>query len=710
MMNIAVLLGMTVTYLWLLAIAAAIGAGLKKKHGLRSTNKIVEDFRNYVKKGRKRVPEYGRAYGWIAFIVIVPFQALWFLIWASTGSMLAGLLLSVSACSLLFRQIAIGKDRVKKTRHNGIAIGYEYTHPAGKEGMQAGAEGEEFKKIAYGGSKGVYEVSLMSEPSPHMMVVGKSGEGKSTTLRTMLSRAYAKYNIPFLILDWSGEYRKLGEITNLWAVPKSLRVNPLLLRGMSGERRSGIAAETLQFSLNLTNLQAQKVRELLMELYDTGTEPTMQMLHWKVTESIDTEKFRDIKVQNQYIANKLRQTFEIFGSEPEGFWESYEKACNVVELHGLTTAEKSLVTYSILQRIIEEFKGERRVKLLIALDDAHDAVKSAYGLETPITKIVREGRKYGFGLIIATQMLADVPNAVITNTSLKIVHPNHGPEDVPRIERMLHLSEIEKEIMRRMPIGHCFVLDDHLLQSGRAHPAYVEVDELDYNEMGKMLAGNPKEKIKEAKSYSAKRPAQNAFSLMKREGIEIPSAAVYRFLLALGRAGSLQQAYQLLKQRGWITSDTTIYGTKGKPSLQERARAMGYLDAEGRLTEKALQLIDPEKLIARQKSNAGGEEHRKMMAKVILAIQERGNFAFVLSEQDSFDVGEIGIDPKAKGLWDYRKITAYEVQTNAIKEEIEKCMERAKRDNARLVLVADNEKTREEMKRITKDAHECIML
>ncbi len=91
---------------------------------------------------------------------------------------------------------------------------------------------------------------------------------------------------------------------------------------------------------------------------------------------------------------------------------------------------------------------------------------------------MREGRKYGFGLIIATQMLADLPDAVVANTSVKIVHPNHAPEDAVRIHKILHLSDIEKEIMRRMPVGHCFVLDEHALQKGRAHSAYVEMDNL----------------------------------------------------------------------------------------------------------------------------------------------------------------------------------------------------------------------------------------
>ena len=697
-------------YFVLLATAALVALGLGRKHDIRSTNKIVDDFLKYAKKGRRKVPIYGLAFGWLAFIIIFPFQIFWFLGWAITGNVIIGLLTSITLCFLLFRQIALSKDKIKKSRHNGLALGYEYTHPAGKEGIHAGAEGEELKRIAYGGSKGTYEISLLSEPSPHAMIVGKSGEGKSTTMRTILSRAYSKYEMPFLIIDWSGEYRKLGEIANLWVVPKSLKVNPLLLRGMPGVRRSGIAAETLQFSLNLTNLQTQKVRDLLMEMYDSGASPTMQMLYFKVMESIEKERFKDIKVQNQYIANKLRQTFEVFGNEPEEFWKNYSKACNVIELEGLTTAEKSLVTYSLLQRIIEEFKGERKTSLIIALDDAYEAVRSQYGIETPITKIVREGRKYGFGLMISTQMLADIPDAVIANTSVKIVHPNQGPEDVQRIQKMMHLSEIEKEIMRRMPIGFCFVLDDNLLQGGRSHSAYVEVDGINYKKIEQLLSKNPKLEIKDAKDVNRMQISGDGFALLKRYGLDMPSVTIYRFIIALSRSSNLQSAYQYLRQKKWITSDTTIYGTKGKPSLRERASEKGYFDASDKLTEKALEIIDPDRLIARQGVLAGNEEHKDLMKKTIASIQESGSFAFVLKEQDAFDVGEIGVDQKARGLWNYKDIRAYECQERATEEDANRCEENARKFGAKLIFVAGNEKVNEELKRITKNRYEYIVM
>ena len=73
------------------------------------------------------------------------------------------------------------------------------------------------------------------------------------------------------------------------------------------------------------------------------------------------------------------------------------------------------------------------------------------------------------------------------------------------------------------------------------------------------------------------------------KGLDIPSVAVYRFMVALDRAKSLTGAYRLLKEKGWITSDATIYGGSGKPSILARAAGSGYATQEGKLAKKGIE-------------------------------------------------------------------------------------------------------------------------
>ena len=130
------------------------------------------------------------------------------------------------------------------------------------------------------------------------------------------------------------------------------------------------------------------------------------------------------------------------------------------------------------------------------------------------------------------------------------------------------------------------------------------------------------------------------------------------------------------------------------------------MNGDGRLTERSLEILDTERLIARQGVLAGSEEHKELMRKTIRMIQDNGNFAFVTREKDSFDVGEIR--SRKRNLWDLEDLTVYECQTNAIKEEIEKGVDRAKSLNARLIWVVGVDEVAEGIRDIS--GGDCVLV
>jgi hypothetical protein len=670
---------------------------------------MLDNFLSYLKKGRKRIPHLRESvdFFFIAQLLYVPFLTLFnlsFLIWFP---------LSIIATYYY----ALSREPMKKIRHDGIAIGYEYPHPRALDEKVVDISKDLRKSFTiptYEGSKGIYDLQIKSEPNPHAMIIGESGSGKTNLVLTFLSRSYLKYGIPFLILDWSGAYKNSGINVNIWSVPKTLRINPFELRGMSKERRSGIAAELLQFSLGLTDLQAQRVRETLMTLYDEGILPSISKVHDRILDSIKYEPYREIKLQLTFITNKLRQAFEVFGTEPEEFWDSYDKTCSIVDLEGLTDIEKKLVTYTIMQRIIEEFKVRESTKLHIALDDAYQSLLDYYGKETNITKIVREGRKYGFGLLIATQMLKDLPEPIIANTSMKFILSYHEPMELENVHTMLGMSDIETSLLFRMPKGNCFLFDQNAIQGGKAHPAYIEVDRITKQEMEKLASS-----IARAEIGGIPVPKQETTLLPKRasdnnsitQGLRIPPVSVYRFLVAMHRTSSnTAEAIKFLKEKRLITSDSTIYGGKKQPSLIERAKDGGYINEEEKLTDNALQVIDPGYLVSKQGARKGGEDHQAIMRRIIEIEQDNGNFAFVLSDKEGFDVGVIVPDKRTKGVWNYGLIRTYEVQTTAIRSEIDRCIEKSKEYNTELIFATNSLKVKKEIGQMAMDRYKVLKI
>jgi len=695
------------------------------------------------------------------------------------------------------------KER-RKDNEKGIEMGYSYKHPTRMEAANFIVTRnrkpalESGQRIAESGQDGRCLLKLHKEQNPHLAIIGESGSGKTTFLEAFLIRAYLEYGTPFVIIDWSGSYKHIGELTRIWDVPNSLKVNPMALRGMFPERRCGIAAEVLQFALQMTPLQTQKLHDTIMEFYRKGVEPSIADL----SNSLSAQR---------PIVTKLRQASGVFGDEPELFWKGIFRTCCVVELKDLTTMEKNLVTQAILQRITEEFRGESGIKLYVALDDAHQAIKEFDEMESPVSRIVREGRKFGFGLVISTQLARDLPSAIMGNTALKFLHSYHEPGDIEITHRMMSLSAIEKEILNRAHPGTGFLFDQHAIQLGQG-AAFIKVRRLskpEFNELearckasladlekentaakavpaqiGEKIAVVDAEEAHMAKEIiaadavpvalakgiitaddehapiinrsaeqselqgagqtvgaadipkgcnpvgilglaanvemhkSIAKPAvhelaqdatrQRLDSVALLKDLDVPSAAVYRFLLCLRETGSYKSACELLKSLGWIIAHSTFYGDRNRPSLRQRAVVSGYVDMySNALTEKALDVIDADRLVSTQGITAGAEEHKRLMKLTIEMIQRKGNFAFVPRARGSFDVGELEV---LGSRWS-SKVSVYEAQTNAIPEELEKCKARAAQLATNLVsltIVTNSEKVKA---RVEEDFKlKCIVL
>jgi hypothetical protein len=94
------------------------------------------------------------------------------------------------------------------------------------------------------------------------------------------------------------------------------------------------------------------------------------------------------------------------------------------------------------------------------------------------------------------------------------------------------------------------------------------------------------------------------------------------------------------------------------------------------------------------------------MRRTIGMVQDRGSYAFVPGERDGSDVGEVRA--KSKSAWDTGQVFAYECQTNALKEEIEKCIARS--DGASVTFVVPSEELKERITEIGGGRHEVLAI
>lgn len=400
------------------------------------------------------------------------------------------------------------KPKRYKPKGDKVLLGAELKHeveeeivrPTGDQnsGQQYWGEVTHRRVIVWRGRNQPYYVDLSQEVNPHIVISGTSGSGKTVTVKTLTARYWNAKKIPSFFIDWVGEFSefvsKLGGIT--FQVPVDFKINPLELHGLSPTQRAAQVAEALMFTVDLTPLQAQKVEELIGELYrakgiyeeDPKTwsrnPPQVKDLEALIFEKIASKTVTKSQVEwLQWVILKLHQLEHIFGSELKGFFDVIFKTMVCVNLSRLTTdSEKAMISYTILQRIYEKMNVMSDLRLLVVLDEAWQIlkVKTVEGMvQEPLpTRIVRLGRKYGFGVIISTQMINDVPEPILSNAGSMIIHRFSEPHQVGYISKFISLSDPEQFFLQRLPKGACFVR-----QSSLEWPALTQVQMLNESEL-----------------------------------------------------------------------------------------------------------------------------------------------------------------------------------------------------------------------------------
>ncbi len=596
----------------------------------------------------------------------------------------------------------------KRKDNEGIMIGRSFRHFASSSSRSYGP--------AEVGMDCAHSINYAKQPNHHILINGSTSSGKTATMLAVAARASMSNSINFMMIDWNGENEEWGKSVGatVWKVPQNFKINLFKLNGMSKESRASMAVESLAIAASLTSLQSTKVKSVLLRFYNEGTEPSLFEM-WDALCSKDAGK---ANVMNQ----RFRAIQRVIGYEPEEFWSGIFTRNNLISLAGLNESEKSLVVYSLMQRISELFDKKpelnSKLRLMVVLDEAWQFFKRERELdihrESSLEKVVRLGRKYGFGLVVSTQQIEDVPKVFINSCALIMLHQQREYHYFGR--DVLKLGAFESAYLRAADQGEMLLFDRGMAQKGQLWPDYVKVSPLTAEESSSLASKfktytpntihEPEMPIEMHDSASRIPRAHKAGKIGIFEGLDIPSVAVYRFMIAIERTNNVTQAHAMLKEKGWLTSLASLYGGKNKPSILARAISCGYVSQEGKLTEKGLDAVNTERIIARQRIYSGSEEHKELMRRTIRMIQDRGNYAFTLSDKDSFDIGEL--KAKMKRIWNYEEYLVYECQTNSLADEINKCIERAKKFGAEMIFVANNDEIAKAIQESTQKP--CIVL
>lgn len=198
------------------------------------------------------------------------------------------------------------------------------------------------------------------------------------------------------------------------------------------------------------------------------------------------------RANNEHIIpaiKKLQAVIEDFEKifiidDNKDFWCG--KSLVVVDMNGVNVGMKKLIPLLLSTKLYNSHKCEKRNKssLNIIIDEAHNILSyeslresetwKDFRLET-FEEIIKEGRKFGVFLTIASQRPSDISATIISQLHNYFIHRLVNNKDLEMIEKAVsYLDKISIESLPILPVGAC-VLSGIIADL----PVIVQVDMLD---------------------------------------------------------------------------------------------------------------------------------------------------------------------------------------------------------------------------------------
>ena len=289
-------------------------------------------------------------------------------------------------------------------------------------------------------------------PNPHISITGETGSGKTQATKAIVSELRG-HDVPALILDFKDDYSNESFIATegfrLYdAGFRSLPLNPLI---PAIDKRQDLinpsqhvyqVADIVKRIYKLGDQQAFRLREAIKRAYErAGISLRPGMLPvGKSFPAFDVVRSElvDDKV-NEPLLGRLSPIFDLglFAADAEqSNFEEFLQASAVVRLSQLPSDEvKNSVAEFFLMALYNHLIRQpqiHRLGRLLILDEAWRVVESPF-----LTPLMREGRAFGLGVVIASQFPRDLPEAVRGSTATRLFFSQGQVEQIREIQRTI---------------------------------------------------------------------------------------------------------------------------------------------------------------------------------------------------------------------------------------------------------------------------------
>ena len=276
--------------------------------------------------------------------------------------------------------------------------------------------------------------NVSTKGSPHAFLIGIPGQGKSVSTRNILS-SFAKAGLPSLVFDFHGDMAaNPPDGASVLDVRGGLPFSPFELRGIRKADVNATAlevAEIVGYVCGMGDIQRMSIYKGLCRAYEArgwenGIEgnglPTLE-------EFADAVEAAETGAKGKNARDRIRPLtdFGLFADETTGTFDPRGGGGGViVDVSQLPLESVQLAASAfILRKVYREmflWDQDATLKLAIVLDEAHRLAK-----DRTLPKLMKEGRKYGVSVLVASQGVDDFHRDVLGNAGLKIVFRTNFP-------------------------------------------------------------------------------------------------------------------------------------------------------------------------------------------------------------------------------------------------------------------------------------------
>jgi hypothetical protein len=325
-----------------------------------------------------------------------------------------------------------------------------------------------------------------AHPNPHLLIVGGSGSGKSWTVR-LLARRLLGLGYDCVLFDFHGDLAVEGAVSHAVSLDSRYGVNPLAVApdptgGGPDPQRIEVLERLRNTFKPMGSLQLALLDDCLKAVYrgfglrqeDPASWNPPRTPHLGDLEAeIDRRIAEDPGNQRaRALRTKLSAAFDfrIFSKpgvpvdagdaenaenadkDAEEGAESAKKGKGVrVDLSKLPPPLQYLAADTLLDRIFRRrrLEGPRPLSLFLLVDESKLCTPARR--DSPmaaLNRLATEGRKFGVGLIAASQFVGHLPRDVVVNTFTKIVMRT-DPTEIAPTARRFRIDETRLEALRR---------------------------------------------------------------------------------------------------------------------------------------------------------------------------------------------------------------------------------------------------------------------